>query len=34
VGERGGEWTFAQPSGTTAVQTNLICLARTTGFHR
>jgi hypothetical protein len=34
VGGRGGEWTFAQPSGTRAVQTSLICLARTTGFHR
>lgn len=34
LGGRGGEWTFAQPSGSTAVQTSLICLARTTGFHR
>jgi hypothetical protein len=34
VGQRGGEWAFAQPSGTTAVETSLICLARTTGFHR
>ena len=34
VGERGAEWSFAQASGATAVQTSLICLARTTGFHR
>jgi len=34
VGNRGGEWSFAQNSGATAVETSLICLARTTGFHR
>ena len=33
-GQRGGEWAFAQRAGTAAVQTRLICLARTTGFHR
>lgn len=34
VGARGARWSFAQPSGSTAVKTSLICLARTTGFHR
>jgi hypothetical protein len=34
VGARGGEWSFTQPSGAAAVTTKLICLARTTGFHR
>jgi hypothetical protein len=34
VGSRGAEWSFAQPSGSTSVTTSLICLARTTGFHR
>ncbi|MBA3263030.1 MAG: hypothetical protein H0T69_11310 [Thermoleophilaceae bacterium] len=34
VGQRGGEWSFAQPSGATSVKTSLVCLARTTGFHR
>ncbi|MEA2362201.1 MAG: hypothetical protein QOD71_1346, partial [Thermoleophilaceae bacterium] len=34
VGERGGEWSFAQAAGATAVTTNLVCLRRTTGFHR
>jgi len=33
-GERDGEWSFSSAGGTTSVQTNLICLARTTGFHR
>jgi hypothetical protein len=34
LGERGGEWSFAQASGTTAVTTNIVCLKRTTRFHR
>jgi hypothetical protein len=34
LGERGGEWSFAQASGATAVTTNLICLKHTTRFHR
>jgi hypothetical protein len=34
VGARGGEWAFAQSSGATAVTTKLVCLKRTTGFHR
>jgi hypothetical protein len=34
VGERGGEWSFAQGSGATSVETSIVCLARTTGFHR
>jgi hypothetical protein len=34
VGDRGGEWSFAQGNGATAITTSLICLARTTGFHR
>jgi hypothetical protein len=34
VGARDGEWTFSKARGSTAVKTSLICLARTTGFHR
>jgi hypothetical protein len=34
TGDRGGAWSFAQPGGSAAVQTSLVCLARTTGFHR
>jgi hypothetical protein len=34
VGERGAEWSFSQFSGATAITTSLVCLARTTGFHR
>jgi hypothetical protein len=34
TGERGGEWSFSQPTGATTVQTSLLCLAQTTGFHR
>lgn len=34
TGERGGRWSFANGGGTETVQTSLICLARTTGFHR
>jgi hypothetical protein len=33
-GERGAEWSFSQSSGATAITTSLVCLARTTGFHR
>jgi hypothetical protein len=33
-GSRGGEWSFAQPFGAAAIETSLICLARSTGFHR
>jgi hypothetical protein len=34
TGERDAEWSFSNASGATSVQTNLICLARNTGFHR
>jgi hypothetical protein len=34
VGRRGAEWAFAAPPGAATVQTSLVCLARTTGFHR
>jgi hypothetical protein len=34
TGERDAEWNFSSASGATTVQTSLICLARTTGFHR
>jgi hypothetical protein len=34
LGERDAEWNFSSTSGATSVQTSLICLARTTGFHR
>jgi hypothetical protein len=34
VGNRGAQWSFAQPNGSTPVTTSVICLARTTGFHR
>jgi hypothetical protein len=34
TGERGARWRFANPGGSTPVRTSLICLARTTGFHR
>jgi hypothetical protein len=33
-GSRGGEWSFAQPFGAASIKTSLICLARSTGFHR
>jgi hypothetical protein len=33
-GTRDGEWSFSSGGGATSVQTSLICLARTTGFHR
>jgi hypothetical protein len=33
-GRRGGEWSFAQPTGSASVETSLVCLARGTGFHR
>jgi hypothetical protein len=33
VGNRGAQWSFAAPVGSTPVTTSLICLARTTGFH-
>ena len=34
TGERGARWRFANAGGSTPVRTSLICLARTTGFHR
>ncbi len=34
MGERDAEWNLSSASGATSVQTSLICLARTTGFHR
>ena len=34
TGQRGAEWTFSRSGAATSVQTSLICLARTTGFHR
>jgi hypothetical protein len=34
TGERGARWSFANGRGAATVQTSLICLARTTGFHR
>lgn len=33
VGNRGAQWSFAAPGGSSAVTMSLICLARTTGFH-
>ena len=33
-GARDAEWSFSSATGSTSVQTSLICLARTTGFHR
>ena len=32
--QREGEWSFAQPNGTIGVRTSIVCLAKTTGFHR
>ncbi|MEA2332280.1 MAG: hypothetical protein QOH58_2418 [Thermoleophilaceae bacterium] len=34
IGARGGEWTFAQPAGSAAVRTSIVCLARDTSFRR
>ena len=34
VGARRAEWSFTSSAGATAVQTSLVCLRRTTGFHR
>ena len=34
TGTRDAEWSFSSATGSTSVQTSLICLARTTGFHR
>jgi hypothetical protein len=34
TGARDAEWSFSSASGAMSVQTSLICLARTTGFHR
>jgi hypothetical protein len=31
---RTGEWVFAQPNGTIGVRTSIVCLSKTTGFHR
>ena len=34
IGARGAEWSFSRADGATRVQTRLVCLARTTRFHR